>query len=277
MTALLRYEAARDALTAAVQFDEVLNIKNVAEQATLYARLANDTDLIEKATEIKVRAERKAGEMLTQAKAAGDLHKAGNPQLSSTSTIGLADIGITRDQSSRFQQLAAMPQEHFETAVAMAKATAGQVTTSFMLREAKKAAAPRAAPAKPAPSAERAKKSVMNAREVAQQQVADDAHSGFDPLVALEAANAEIETLHAQLDAASADDLKGEAIRWRRAQQVAEKRQSQIMDESANARKHTDFLASQLKRCGRAVGETDPDKIAPTVEAFVRKHARKAA
>ena len=29
----------------------------------------------------------------------------------------LSDIGITRDQSSRYQQLAAMPDEHFETAV----------------------------------------------------------------------------------------------------------------------------------------------------------------
>lgn len=45
-------------------------------------------------------------------------------------------MGLTRDESSRYQQLAAMPAEHFETAVATAKATAGEVTTAFMLREA---------------------------------------------------------------------------------------------------------------------------------------------
>lgn len=48
-------------------------------------------------------------------------------------------MGLTYDESSRYQQLAAMPAEHFETAVATAKATAGEVTTAFMLREASKA------------------------------------------------------------------------------------------------------------------------------------------
>ena len=48
----------------------------------------------------------------------------------------LADMGMTKDQSSRYQQLAAMPAEHFETAVARAKETAGRVTQAFMLREA---------------------------------------------------------------------------------------------------------------------------------------------
>ena len=36
-----------------------------------------------------------------------------------------------------------MPAEHFETAVATAKATAGEVTTAFMLREAKRHAPPK--------------------------------------------------------------------------------------------------------------------------------------
>lgn len=55
----------------------------------------------------------------------------------------LADMGLTKDESSRYQQLAAMPAEHFETAVATAKATAGEVTTAFMLREAKRHAPPK--------------------------------------------------------------------------------------------------------------------------------------
>lgn len=32
-------------------------------------------------------------------------------------------MGLTKDESSRYQQLAAMPAEHFKTAVATAKAT----------------------------------------------------------------------------------------------------------------------------------------------------------
>jgi len=49
----------------------------------------------------------------------------------------LGDSGITKDQSSRWQSLAGMTEAHFETAIATAKDTAGQVTTAFMLREAK--------------------------------------------------------------------------------------------------------------------------------------------
>ena len=57
----------------------------------------------------------------------------------------LANIGITKDQSSRWQSLASMTYEQFENAVATAKDTAGQVTTAFMMREAK-AAKPQARP-----------------------------------------------------------------------------------------------------------------------------------
>jgi len=38
----------------------------------------------------------------------------------------LSDMGITKDQSSRYQQLAAMPDDHFETAVAIGYALVGR-------------------------------------------------------------------------------------------------------------------------------------------------------
>jgi hypothetical protein len=41
----------------------------------------------------------------------------------------LAEMGLTHNESSRYQQIAAMPAEHFETAVKTAKATAGEVAT----------------------------------------------------------------------------------------------------------------------------------------------------
>ena len=47
----------------------------------------------------------------------------------------LASLGITKDQSSRYQSLASMSEAYFETAVATAKDRAGEVTTAFMLRE----------------------------------------------------------------------------------------------------------------------------------------------
>lgn len=113
-----------------------------------YARQAKDQELILWATEIKVRAERRAGEMLALAKKNGELASpqtgvvfGANKHLSTDSTSApktLSDLGVSKDQSQRWQALAAMPDEHFETAVATAKESAGQVTTAFMLREAQK-------------------------------------------------------------------------------------------------------------------------------------------
>jgi hypothetical protein len=60
------------------------------------------------------------------------------PESQRATPVTLEQIGLSKSESSRYQQLAAMPDAHFETAVATAKATAGEVTTAFMLREAKK-------------------------------------------------------------------------------------------------------------------------------------------
>jgi len=49
-------------------------------------------------------ADRKCGEWLRENV------KAGNPQLSSGSTIGLKDLGVTRDESSRLQKIAEIPE-----------------------------------------------------------------------------------------------------------------------------------------------------------------------
>jgi hypothetical protein len=138
-TQLVRYEAARTALAECQRIDEVKDIRDKAEAMAAYARQAKDTELIQYATEIKVRAERRAGEMLARAQAAGELAKAGGDMKKESPPATLSDIGITRDQSSRWQSLAGMSDAHFETAVATAKDTAGQVTTAFMLREAAKA------------------------------------------------------------------------------------------------------------------------------------------
>ena len=86
-----------------------------------YARLAKDTDMIQWATEIKVRAERQAGAMLADAKARGD-RATGDGSInqhnraSRADTPTLAQIGVTPMQSSRWQSLASMTDEHFETA-----------------------------------------------------------------------------------------------------------------------------------------------------------------
>lgn len=145
MNKLVRYEQARYALAECQRVDEVKDIRDKAEAMAAYARQAKDTELIQWATEIKVRAERKAGELLaampksTGARFNGRDESGNVRQSHDDSAQTLADVGVTPMQSSRWQSLAGMSEEHFETAVATAKDTAGQVTTAFMLREAKRA------------------------------------------------------------------------------------------------------------------------------------------
>lgn len=136
-TALVRYDEARRALAAAHRVDEVKSIRDKAEAMAAYARQAKDTAMVEWATEIKVRAERRCGELLRDSAKNGARAKKGKPsEMSKPAT--LSDIGLTRDQSSRYQQLAAMPEKHFEATVATAKETVGQVTSAFMLRAARR-------------------------------------------------------------------------------------------------------------------------------------------
>lgn len=145
MMELVLYGNARTALAALHSVDEIKNIRDKAEAMAAYARQAKDNELIQYATEIKVRAEQRCGEMLRDqpknkgVSAGGERNAAGRTVRLADSTPTLADLGLTRDESSRYQQLAAMSVEHFEAAIATAKATAGEITTAFMLREAKKA------------------------------------------------------------------------------------------------------------------------------------------
>lgn len=152
-TQLTKYEAARNALQIAVTVDEVKDIRDKAEAMAAYARQAKDVELITWATEIKVRAERRAGQMLAEMpkRDGGDAArvKARSHDVTEVPAT-LADLGVTKNESSRWQKLAAVTDEQFESAVAAAKDVAGEVTTAAMLRAAK-AADPEKPAAEPKP------------------------------------------------------------------------------------------------------------------------------
>ncbi len=94
-TALVRYEAARTALAEAHRVDEVKDIRDKAEAMAAYARQAKDTELIQHATEIKVRAERRCGELLRDSAKTGERARAGRPKTSNDATFStLADMGL---------------------------------------------------------------------------------------------------------------------------------------------------------------------------------------
>ncbi len=94
----------------------------------------------------------------------------------------------------------------------------------------------------------------------------------------LEDLQRDVERLTRENKALTAADGKAELVKQIG---IKEHLQRQVNDEMAKNKTladQRDFYAKQLRRCGRAVGQEDLDKVAPAVEAFVRQHQpRKAA
>jgi hypothetical protein len=79
MTALIKYEAACLALAESHRVDEVKNIHDKTEAMRVYAIQAKNVDLEVMASEIRLRGERRLGELLIEAKQAGRLSR-GQPK-----------------------------------------------------------------------------------------------------------------------------------------------------------------------------------------------------
>lgn len=138
---LIRYDAARTALAEAHRVDEAKEIRDRAAAVEAYARMAKDDSMIRMASEIKVRAERRAGELLKeQPKAKAGRPKIGPQEVPIIVNPTLADLDISKNESSRWQRLAEIPEEQFEHIVEVAKDTAGAVSSSIILKQHTKAA-----------------------------------------------------------------------------------------------------------------------------------------
>ncbi len=148
MTDLIKYDAARKAIIEAATIDEVKNIKDKAEAMRLYAKQSQDYEMANKAAEIRLRAERRMGEMLKQQKEAGQMNKGTAGQLDGRDISGgttvrppedeaptLADVGISKSMSSRAQQVAAIPEDEFEERIEF-NSTDGHELTGASIRKA---------------------------------------------------------------------------------------------------------------------------------------------
>lgn len=141
MNMLVKYEAAKQAISEYKTIDEVKDFRNKALAIEAYAKQANDLDLERDAAIARVRAERKCGELLSETEKAKGQLKQGNslPQSQPTTTGDkpktLAEMGVTKDQSSKWQQLARVPDKEFEEAVNLPGAIPN--TSQLLKREEK--------------------------------------------------------------------------------------------------------------------------------------------
>ena len=124
---LIRYDAACRAIAQARATDEVLKIRDQSAMLRAYARQAKNRELEITAMEIRIRAERRTGELLQQQReqiglskgAAGDRRpnkqrgSAADPRKVAT----LKDAGIDKHLADRARKLAALPRPQFEAAI----------------------------------------------------------------------------------------------------------------------------------------------------------------
>lgn len=113
---LVRYEAMCSAIDACESLDEAKEIRDKAIALAAYAKQALNRDNERKCCEIRIRAERRAGQLLKETAKNGQRRSGhGNQKAESRqSTPKLADHGISKDQSSDWQKLAEIPKKRFE-------------------------------------------------------------------------------------------------------------------------------------------------------------------
>ena len=141
---LIKYNAARRALAEAVRVDEVKDIRDQAVAMQTYAKLAKDSELIDHATDIRLRAERRLGEIMEEERSAGKLAKGGGgrhgrKRVSEKPALPLAKQGIDKNLADRARKAAALSEDKFEASVARAKriAVAATVNDREVIRAAR--------------------------------------------------------------------------------------------------------------------------------------------
>lgn len=130
MAGLVKYNEACRALAEAKGVDEAKDIRDKAEAMRIYARQAKNRSLEIDAAEIRMRAERRLGEMIVAQKATVGLNTGSRGQLKGRDHPGgtiseqpedrrptLEQVGIDRKLSSRAQKMAAVSTEKFEALI----------------------------------------------------------------------------------------------------------------------------------------------------------------
>jgi len=136
-TLMLRDEAQKQ-LAQITTIETGIEYLNKVKAIETWAKAEKKDTILQNAiAEQKLRTQRILGGLLKKT----DLDKGGNPNLSNDTTgLKLADIGITRDQSSTFQKIDSMPEELFEKEISQAKDESNkriELTTSRLLKAAK--------------------------------------------------------------------------------------------------------------------------------------------
>lgn len=139
----LRVEQARALLAQCRRIDEAKHIRDAAEAARIYYRQQSAAhDVQNDAAEIKLRAERRLGELLAEQKETGERATQGSHRKKSQAGTSwappptLRDMGIARMAAARWQDVAKVPEAKFEAFIqGQRDRPDGEITTAGLRRE----------------------------------------------------------------------------------------------------------------------------------------------
>jgi hypothetical protein len=125
---------AGQALAEARSFDEIKDIRDKAEAVRKYAQSASlGLDIQNQAAEVKLRAERQAGKLLRQMVLRGGDRRS----KSHHERLKLDDLGISRNQSTRWQMQARVPENVFQEHIRETCQAGKELTSARLIRLAK--------------------------------------------------------------------------------------------------------------------------------------------
>lgn len=145
MTALLKLDKAYSALMEAKTIDELKDIRDKAEALRLYVKQQKQSLEMQNAcAELKIRAERRAGELLKEMERANKNDNLKRGPMSQAETSGseyshaIDEANISRSTAYRWQTIAELPEENFEQEIAETKNNSNELTSSRMLQKARR-------------------------------------------------------------------------------------------------------------------------------------------
>lgn len=123
---------AKTMIEKASKVDEAKAIRDKAEALRVYCKQTKQGLKIQnQLAEIRIRAERRAGEILKKMKETGEREGQGGDRRSKlpAGTLKLADLGINKSESHRFQKIAEIPKKLFEEEISTTKSEGEELTT----------------------------------------------------------------------------------------------------------------------------------------------------
>jgi hypothetical protein len=147
MEYLQKWNEARQAIAEANSVDELSAIIDMAEAYRYALKQAKEgIEVVNQATEIKLRAERKAGKFLHDMpkNTGGGANRYGRfSDIPSGNITKIPELGITYKQSSQWQQVASIPEEKFEQHILEIQQENEELTRAKLLRVAQEELAPK--------------------------------------------------------------------------------------------------------------------------------------